>query len=145
MSGATFGRKAAGGDAAMAAHRAAFLAAERARADRPAGDREEGWRAPHGSGPVLVRERSLGTAYLLWFFLGGFGAHRFYLGCPNSGLAQALLLPLSWMLILSGALWTFLPLILGGLWILSDLFVIPSLRRQANERLRQNAIGSVFA
>ncbi|WP_342621698.1 NINE protein, partial [Pseudomonas aeruginosa] len=20
------------------------------------------------------------TAYLLWFFLGGFGAHRFYLG-----------------------------------------------------------------
>ena len=34
--------------------------------------------------PVYVREKSMGTAYLLWFVLGGFSAHRFYLGYPTS-------------------------------------------------------------
>lgn len=28
------------------------------------------------------------VAYLLWFFLGGFGAHRFYMGRIGSGLGM---------------------------------------------------------
>jgi len=31
------------------------------------------------------------VAYLLWWFLGGFGAHRFYLGRVKSGIIQLLL------------------------------------------------------
>ena len=30
--------------------------------------------------------KSKGTAYLLWFFLGGFSAHRFYLGHIGIGI-----------------------------------------------------------
>lgn len=31
--------------------------------------------------------RATGTAYLWWFFLGGIGAHKFYLGKPFMGIA----------------------------------------------------------
>jgi TM2 domain-containing membrane protein YozV len=33
-------------------------------------------------------ERSPMVAYLLWFFLGGFGAHRFYCGRKGSGFGM---------------------------------------------------------
>jgi len=34
--------------------------------------------------------KSKGTAYLLWFFLGIFSAHRFYLGKMGSGILYLL-------------------------------------------------------
>ena len=34
--------------------------------------------------------KSKGVAYLLWFFLGGFSAHRFYLGKVGSGILYLL-------------------------------------------------------
>jgi len=34
--------------------------------------------------------KSKGTAYLLWFFLGFFSAHRFYLGKTGSGILYLL-------------------------------------------------------
>ncbi len=34
--------------------------------------------------------KSKGTAYLLWFFLGAFSAHRFYLGKIGSGIVYLL-------------------------------------------------------
>lgn len=40
-------------------------------------------------------------AYLLWFFLGFFSAHRFYLGQTGSAIAQFLL-----NCILIGLIWT---------------------------------------
>ncbi|MHC5113700.1 MAG: TM2 domain-containing protein [Planctomycetota bacterium] len=33
--------------------------------------------------------KSTGVAYLLWFFLGCWGGHRFYLGRKGSGLGMA--------------------------------------------------------
>ena len=32
-------------------------------------------------------KKSAVVAYLLWFFLGGLGVHRFYLGRTGSGIA----------------------------------------------------------
>ncbi len=135
----SFGRKGMAGEQAMAERRAAFIAAERARQSHAAQDQ------PAQAEPVFVREKSMGTAYLLWFFLGGFSAHRFYLGFPVSGAIQAALLPISWALIMSGSLAAFLTMTGGGLWILADVFVIPSLARTANERIRRHALGPVFA
>lgn len=105
MTARTFGRKGAGGGAAQS-RRAAFVAAERASADRAA----ETEVFPVPVRPVLAREnveaaaaaaparkprpagpRSLSLAYGLWLVLGTAGAHRLYLGRTLSGAIQALL------------------------------------------------------
>ena len=134
----SFGRKGMAGEQGIAERRAAFIAAERARQSHAPDE------AAH-AGPSFVRAKSMGTAYLLWFFLGGFSVHRFYLGFPISGAIQAALLPISWALIVSGSLAAFLTIAAGGLWILGDAFVIPSLTREANARIRRVALGPVFA
>lgn len=40
--------------------------------------------------PVAVSDRKKGTAAALCFFLGGFGAHRFYTGKVGSGVGMIL-------------------------------------------------------
>lgn len=61
------------------------------------------------------------VAYVLWLFLGVFSAHRFYLGRPLSAILQILS-----YFILIGALW----------WII-DLFLIPGMIRERNDALRR--------
>jgi TM2 domain-containing membrane protein YozV len=80
------------------ARRAAFLAQERSRdaplAEAPALPTAEAEAALASlkAEPVLVpTDRSLRTAYLLWFLLGLGGGHRFYLRRPWTGAIQALL------------------------------------------------------
>ncbi len=64
---------------------------------------------------VDSRKKSVAATWLLWLFLGEFGAHRFYLGRVGSGVAMLLTL--------------------GGLliWALVDAFLIPGMLR-ANKR-----------
>jgi TM2 domain-containing membrane protein YozV len=56
--------------------------------------------------------KNMVIAYLLWWFLGLFGIHRFYLDRPKSGLCQLLLLAFGWLPIFIG--W----IILGIWWML---------------------------
>ena len=72
--------------------------------------------------------KSTGLAYVLWFFLGWFGVHRFYLGRTGSGLAQLLLGLLGWLPLFIG--WVIL-----GIWWLVDALLIPGIARDDNERL----------
>ena len=61
------------------------------------------------------------VAYLLWFFLGWFGAHNFYLGRIGVAVAQLIL-----TITILGFLITFF-------WVIIDAFLIPSwVRRQNN-------------
>jgi TM2 domain-containing membrane protein YozV len=78
--------------------RAAFLAQERARnapadgpAELPIAETETALAALRAEAPPPPTDRSLRTAYLVWFFLGLGGGHRFYLRRPATGAAQALL------------------------------------------------------
>jgi TM2 domain-containing membrane protein YozV len=52
--------------------------------------------AAQASAATMMRydanKKSIGVSYLLWFFLGGFGAHRFYNGRIGGGIAQLALL-----------------------------------------------------
>jgi len=75
-------------------------------------------------------------AYLLWFFAGYLGAHRFYLGRIVSGLIMLVLFLLSCvgMLILVG----FIGLAVIGLWWLIDGFLIPGMISGANNKLINN-------
>lgn len=77
---------------------------------------------------ILIEQRlanekkSTGVAYLLWLFLGGFGAHRFYLGKTGSAIAQ-LILVIGGVL-LSAVIIGLPMLVVGGIWLLVDAFLI---------------------
>ena len=70
-------------------------------------------------------KKSTGTAYLLWFFLSGFAAHRFYLGKTGSAV---LILVLFWGgLILSVVVVGIGLLIAFAIWWIVDGFLIPQM------------------
>ena len=68
------------------------------------------------------------AAWLLWFFLGSFGAHHFYLGRTKWGVAYAVSFVLSWLftIVLIGFL---------GLIALFVLWIVDA--TQMSSRLRQ--------
>ncbi|CAN5412981.1 hypothetical protein BH10PSE6_BH10PSE6_46240 [soil metagenome] len=78
-------------------------------------------------------KKSTGVAYLLWFFLGGLGVHRFYLGQTGTGAAMAILFVLSWAttFIVIG----FFGLAILGIWWLVDAFLIPGIATRMNIEL----------
>jgi len=151
MSGATFGRKGGGPDADMAARRAAFLAAERARASAAPADSDHGrdvqesFARPVMAGRPHVSRKTMGTAYLLWFFLCGVSAHRFYLGFSTSAIIQLLLTPIGYAMLLSKSPAGLLFVPVAGLWMLADGFLIPGMVRKANERASGLSLTSTFA
>ena len=76
-------------------------------------------------------KKSVGVAYLLWFFVGFLGGHRFYLGSYGMGVVIVILS-------LLGFLTLGITFILSGLILLFDLFVIPNMIRRFNEKLIQD-------
>lgn len=78
-------------------------------------------------------KKSTGLAYLLWFFLGWLGMHRFYLGRTASGVVMAIITVLSWVTVHVGlglVGWAII-----GLWWLVDAFLIPGIAIRANQEL----------
>ena len=65
-----------------------------------------------------MKEKEIWVTYLLWFFLGFLGVHKFYLGKTGSGI---------------------LYLLTGGLFMIGwlvDVFTIPSQVRRHNRHLQ---------
>jgi len=80
-----------------------------------------------------ANKRSIVVAYLLWLFLGGAGGHRFYAGKTGSAIAQLLLLIFGILLTMVGI--GFLLLLVLGIWVLVDAFLIPGWIRNQNSLL----------
>ena len=78
-------------------------------------------------GEMNQKQKSKNTAYLLWFFFGSVGAHRFYAG--NTGYAIGMLLTLGGL----------------GIWTLIDVFLIGKAIEQHNEKVEMDAIQMVKA
>ncbi|HZF96219.1 MAG TPA: TM2 domain-containing protein [Allosphingosinicella sp.] len=142
----------------LEARRAAFVAAERRRridegevrlSAQPASGARE---IP--TGPFFVREeKSIPIAYLLWFLLGGFSAHRFYVGATASACVQLFLNVGGIFMLLSGAAsndvggmgFGFLMMASAGIWLIADIFLIPGLCRRAGADRAGSAAAHVFS
>lgn len=83
-------------------------------------------------------KKSTGVAYLLWFFLGGFGGHRFYCGRAGSAIFLLILSLIGWLTLLAGIGFFFLGIV--GLWVLIDAFLIPGWLRQSNTELARRIV-----
>jgi TM2 domain-containing membrane protein YozV len=123
----------------LAKARNAFLASERARAADVEGGASDRPSLSRSGRTVVISGKSLGTAYVLWLFLGGFSAHRFYLNTPFTAIAQVCLWYISLMMLMAGNSIAFYPMTAGGLWVLADAFLMARLRDAANEKLRRRA------
>lgn len=72
-------------------------------------------------------------AYLLWFGVGMFGAHRFYLNQKGSAIA---ILILSVIGVVSTVFFVGLVILLvPAIWLFVDLFLIPGMVRDFNKGL----------
>lgn len=80
-------------------------------------------------------KKSTGIGYLLWFFFGGLGVHRFYLGRNGSAIAMLVITILSLILLFVGV--GFLGLLAVGIWLIVDAFLIPGIARDFNQALQQ--------
>ena len=87
---------------------------------------------------VTNEAKSIGASYLLWFFLGGFGGHRFYLGRKGSAIAILLLTILGVATTVIGV-GIFL-LGISGVWVLIDAFLIPGMVAQHKNQVRNDLL-----
>ena len=89
----------------------------------------------NNNNPVVYREKNMGIAYLLWFFLGPLGSHRFYIGENKSAI---------WMLVLFlvGS-FTFalgvgiIVLLILGIWWFTDVYFTYKLIDQHNKKIKE--------
>lgn len=88
-----------------------------------------------------IEKKSLLVAYLLWFFLGYVGAHRFYLGRPVSALIMLALSAVILVLtLISFGFLSFLWAIVG-LWWLIDALLIPGIAAGRNSDIADRILG----
>lgn len=86
---------------------------------------------------MLIEQRvtndgpSAGVAWLLWFFLGLLGGHRFYLGRVGSGFLMILA--------------TLCFLVPGALWLLIDAFLISGMIKARRDQIRQRLMLGMMA
>ena len=83
---------------------------------------------------VTNEAKSIGVAYLLWFFLGSFGAHRFYLHRPTSAILMLVLLIVG-LLTVTVIVGAFLLVVLA-IWVLVDAFLIPGMVQGHKSQVR---------
>ncbi len=97
------------------------------------------------------KQKSVGLTYILWFFLGQLGVHKFYMGKYGMGVLQLILGCISWVCLI-GAIITeqfdtgpylvigLLPLIAFIIFAFYDLFTIPRQVAEINERIKADEI-----
>lgn len=80
---------------------------------------------PYAIGIPGVPPKETSVAYLLWFFLGGVGAHHFYLRRTGHAVAYLCAFVLGFVTVGFG-------FIITAILLLVDLFMIPQFTRRAN-------------
>lgn len=76
---------------------------------------------------IANEQKSVGVAYALWFFLGFFSAHRFYLNRPGTAILQ---------------IFSYFILV-GFVWWLIDAFLIGDMIERDRQRLRMRLMSEI--
>ena len=84
--------------------------------------------------------KSIFLSYVLWFFLGGLGLHRFYL--QRTGSAVILILLTIFSVATALAYIGLVGLVIVGIWLLVDLFLIPGMVNSWNNNLVNRVTGA---
>lgn len=87
---------------------------------------------------VTNEAKSIGASYLLWFFLGSLGGHRFYLGRSGSAIAILLLTIIGFATSFIGVGVVLLGIM--GVWVLIDAFLIPGMVAQHKNQVRNDLL-----
>ncbi|MGI6127279.1 MAG: TM2 domain-containing protein [Planifilum sp.] len=89
-----------------------------------------------------LKKKSMVVAYLFAFFLGIFGAHRFYVGKTGTAVAQLVLtlLGIITMFIYVG----FLLIWIVGIWVFIDYFLLYGYVKRLNEDIEKEIIAQVM-
>jgi TM2 domain-containing membrane protein YozV len=82
-----------------------------------------------------ANKKSMGVAYLLWFFFGGFGGHRFYAGRTQSAVIMLASVIATHVLALTISSAFYMVGLIIGIWMLADAFLIPGMIREHNNEL----------
>ncbi|XEC95608.1 TM2 domain-containing protein [Paenibacillus tarimensis] len=77
--------------------------------------------------------KNMVLAYVLWYFLGIFGGHRFYMGRTGSAIAQLVL-----TITLIGALVTFI-------WWVVDAFLLHQWVKDHNRNIENRVLNDIMA
>ncbi|MFC5652752.1 TM2 domain-containing protein [Paenibacillus solisilvae] len=77
--------------------------------------------------------KNMVVAYLLWFFIGSFGAHRFYMKKTGSAVAQLILTI------------TVIGYIVSGIWVLIDAFLLHTWVKEENQRIEDQIINDLIS
>ena len=85
---------------------------------------------------VNITGKNMVVAYLLWWFLGFAGVHRFYLNRIPTGIMQLLLFLLGWALAIVYVGFAFLAI--WGIWWLLDAFFVYRMVQKENKKLGIN-------
>lgn len=89
---------------------------------------------PHVIAPATSFKKSTVVAYILWFLLGGFGAHRFYLHRHASAVIQLALWVFGWLTL--SFLFGLYILFAWFIWWILDLFITAGMVTRYNKALR---------
>lgn len=87
---------------------------------------------------VTNEAKSIGASYLLWFFVGYLGGHRFYLGRKGSAIVMLLLTVFGVLLSFVGVGLVLLGIV--GVWALVDAFLIPGMVAEQKNKVRNELL-----
>ena len=89
------------------------------------------------------RKKSTVIAYLLWFFLGSLGAHRFYIRKFGTAVTILILDLLGW-----ATVWIFglglIFLIPVGIWLIVDAFLLHGIVSRLNQQMERDILQQVL-
>lgn len=88
-----------------------------------------------------THKKSVAVAYILWFFFGGLGIHRFYIGSTTPAIIMLILFILGWATTFIIIGFVILPALY--IWVLIDAFILYSEVNRINLELERKILQKV--